>query len=71
MSEEIIKDIENLVKQGIEQGLDDKRFNNLALDLFKYQFDNNKLYGAYCKKKKKEPGKSIPLGVIKNLCPIK
>lgn len=55
MKSEIIEDIENFVKQGVEQGLDEKKFNELALRLFKYQFDKNKLYGAYCRKKEVDP----------------
>lgn len=73
MKEEIIEDIKALVEKGVEQQLDDKKFNDLALRLFNYQFEKNKLYGAYCRKKKMEPKNvekwedilSVPTGIFK------
>ncbi len=57
MNDEVISDIEALVKRGADQKLNDKEFNELALRLFEYQFEKNKYYKLYCQKKEIVPTK--------------
>jgi Acyl-protein synthetase, LuxE len=73
MSDDIISDIEALIKHGADQKRNDPKFNELALRLFAYQFEKNKYYKKYCQKKEILPTKiesweeipAVPTAVFK------
>lgn len=63
----------SLIQKGMRQPHDDIVFNDIALDLYEYQFLNNKPYQNYCKNIKRTPDRvsnwkeipAIPTSVFK------
>ncbi len=69
------KDISDFIKAGTEQKDTEKRFNDLALRLFEYQFNANVPYQRFCAKRGVEPGQikkweeipAVPSNVFKEI----
>jgi len=45
----------SLIERGVDQPLSDAQFNELALDVFAFQADNNHAYRAYCGQQQRTP----------------
>jgi len=50
------RDITAFIKGGVDQPGTDERFNELALRLFEYQYNENTPYRKYCQKRGVAPG---------------
>lgn len=53
---ELASTLVELFSRGVDERLDDAEFDRLARDVFRYQYERNAPYAAYCRRRDRVPG---------------